>query len=387
MSTLEAAALGLFAISCIGVVTVVGAYPILLWLAGRRSAPALAAARGDDPSISLVVAVRNGADLLEAKVRNSLALRAPGRLELVVVSDGSTDATPERLLAAGRKGVQVVILPEHRGKAAALEAGVRASSGEVLVFSDADALLDPDALLHLVARLADAEVGGVCGQRVIRERADGFEQAQAGYVAADSVVKRLESRVGSVTSNDGKLYAIRRELHRPFAPGATDDLFACLSVIEQGRRFVFEPRARAVVRKPSRCPRHELARRRRIVSRSLHGIALKRGLLNPLRHGGFAVRLLVNKVLRRLLPLFVAGLFASTLALAVDRSWARFVLAVQLAVLALAAVHGRVPPSSRLGAVSSLACYACVGIVGTFLGLVDFVKQRETARWDPIKSG
>lgn len=387
MTLLEPGSYALFSVSAIGVLVLFGLYPLALRCRSRTGAPPPPPIRTRSPSISFLVAVRNGEALIEDKVRNSLALRCPGALQHVFVSDGSDDATLARLHAAAADRVVVIDLARHVGKAAALDAGVCVASGEILVFSDADALLKEDALQHLAERFADPTVGGVCGLRVIRDDRRELDIAQSGYIAADSAVKLLESRLGSVTSNDGKLYAIRRALYRPIAPGATDDLFACLSVVEQGKRFVFEPRARAFIPSPSRSAAHELSRRRRIVARSLHGIAIKRKLLDPRRHGFFSIQLLVNKVLRRMLPLFVAGLLISSLVLAVDHSWARWVVGAQLAFFALAAAHGRIAASTRVAHAASLAYYFCVGNLGTLLGLADFLRGRVTVKWDPIKDG
>lgn len=392
MSGLEAGALVVFCASAGGIGLLFGLYPLAVLLAGSlRRAPAALRTPGT-PSVSLLVALRNAEGLAEAKVRNSLALAVPGALQIVFVSDGSSDGTVERLRAAGGERIEVVELTEHRGKALALDVGAKRCTGEILVFSDGDALLAPDALLRLLEPFGDEAVGGVCGQRVIQEAergADGGELtgAQGGYIVADSALKRAEARLGSVTANDGKLYALRRALYRPIAPGATDDLYSCLSVVEQGRRFVFEPRARAFIRTPSRSAPHELARRRRIVARSLHGIARKRALLDPRRHGFFAFQLLVNKVLRRLLPLLVVGLFLSSVALAFAYPLARVALAAQLLFYGLALARAPLAAVPGLGAAAGLAYYFCVGNLGTFLGLMDFLRGRETIKWDPIKSG
>jgi cellulose synthase/poly-beta-1,6-N-acetylglucosamine synthase-like glycosyltransferase len=393
MPAIEGWTEGFLVLLCVGsaggILLVFGFYPLVVTGAGllfrTREGPAPPAVA----SASLLVAVRNAEALIEEKVRNSLALVSPVPLQFVLVSDGSSDRTVERSRAAGAGRVEVLEIPDHHGKAHALNLGARRCRGEVLVLSDADALLAPDAVTRLLARFVDPRVGGVCGQRVIHEELGGLAEAQDRYIAADSALKRAESRLGSVTSNDGKLYAVRRELFRPIAPGATDDLYSCLSVVEQGRRFVFEPRARAFIRTPSRNPAHELARRRRIVSRSLRGIYLKRGLLNPWRHGFFSVQLLVNKIFRRLLPLFLVAFLGSSLALAVDHPWARTALLAQLAFYVLALAHPliartRIPV---LGAAASSAHYFCVGNLGTLLGLMDFLRGKEAVKWDPLKAG
>jgi hypothetical protein len=129
-------------------------------------------------------------------------------------------------------------------------------------------------------------------------------------------------------------------------------------------------------------------RRRRIVARSLRGIFLKRALLNPLRHGGFALQLLVNKVCRRLLPLFLAFLLGSSLALAPRHPALWALVALQLAFYGLALAHlalrARLPV---LGRPASVAYYFCVGNLGTMLGLWDFLHGRESIKWDPLKAG
>lgn len=395
MQAVEGTLVLVLTVSAAGILLVFGLYPLAVvalgWLRGLRRGRERGPV-GLAPSASLLVAVRNAEDLVVEKVRNSLALEGADALQIVFVSDGSTDRSVERLRAAGAQRVEVLALCEHRGKAHALNLGAQRCRAEILVFSDVDALLAPDALQRLLARFADERVGGVCGQRVIQERGGELGHAQARYIAADSALKRAESRLGSVTSNDGKLYAVRRSLFRPIAPGATDDLYACLSIVEQGRQFVFEPRARACIRTPSRSPAHELVRRRRIVARSLRGIFLKRALLNPLRHGSFAFQLFVNKVCRRLLPLFLVLVFGTALALTLlvpHAPWAWAVLLLQLgfyglALAHLARAHVRLPLVGRL---ASLAYYFCVGNLGTLLGLADFLRGREAIKWDPLKAG
>ncbi len=398
MQAVEGTLVLVWTVSAVGILLVFGFYPLavvalgllrgLAPFRGRREHGQL----GPAPSASLLVAVRNAEDLVAEKVQNSLALESALPLQIVFVSDGSSDRTVERLRAVGAERVEVLELREHRGKAHALNLGAQRCRGEILVFSDVDALLAPDALARLLARFADERVGGVCGQRVIQERGGELGRAQQRYIAADSALKRAESRLGSVTSNDGKLYAVRRSLFRPIAPGATDDLYACLSIVEQGRRFVFEPGARACIRTPSRNPAHELVRRRRIVARSLHGIFLKRALLNPLRHGSFALQLFVNKVCRRLLPLFLALLLGTSLAILLlepHAPWARTVFLLQLGFYGLALAHlvlarTRLP---LLGTLASVAYYFCVGNLGTLLGLADFLRGREAVKWDPVKAG
>lgn len=341
--------------------------------------------------ISVLIAARNAETLIEQKLKNSLNLEIRDScLEVVVVSDGSTDNTQHFLKAVTDSRLKAFHCPEHRGKADALNKGISACTGDILVFTDVDALLQPDAILNLLSHFRDPSVGGVCGQRVIGERDSSLHDAQRSYVELDSLVKQLESKHGSITSNDGKLYAIRRNLALPIPAGVTDDLFNCLSVVRQGKRFVFEPFARAFVRLPSRTPGHELQRRMRIVARSLNGIWRFRCLLNPWHYGFYAIGLFINKVLRRLLPLCFIGVFLTSATLAHASSFMSILVFLQCAFYGAALYF---PLGGLLGfgarifqKVSGLAFYFVIGNIGTLFGLVTFLRGTPLVKWDPVKS-
>ncbi len=389
MSVLLTAALVVFVVS-LGGAAVFGAYPLLVGVVCVfRNRPVRPGPIGD-PTVSLVVVVRNAEKLILDKIRNSLALDYPrDRLQIVFFSDGSEDRTAEIIAAHEEGRLRLLVARSHEGKIRGMNRAVEACTGNVIVFSDADALLKPDAIRRLVERLADPEVGGVCGQRKIGRDNAEMKEAQGGYIRFDSWIKILETRVGSITSNDGKLYAVRRELFRPIPGDVADDAFVQLAVVRQGRRFVFEPRAVAYVAVPSRTSEHEVKRRRRIVCTGLRGIYRMRALLNPLRFGLFSIGLLVNKVLRRLLPVLLLGLLASSIVLSLVHGWAQMV-AGSLGLLLLAALLHRAVPRRLLRGVfrklASFPYYFFLGNYGTLLGLLDFLRGRRIGKWDPVKT-
>jgi len=387
MSVLDWACVGVLA-ACAVPVALFAAYPAALWIITRLRPASAPGAATEPPSVSVLVAVRNGEAVIGDKIRNALAVGNPlGRFQVVVVSDGSTDGTDAVVRSLADPALTFLSFAEHVGKAAALNAGLAECRGEVVVFSDADAILEPGAIEALVRHFDDERVGGVCGQRVIARDGRSMRDAQKRYIRFDSAIKELESRLGRITSNDGKLYAIRRALFQPIPEAVTDDLFVCLSVIRQGYHFVFEPAARAMIRLPSRSPSHEVERRRRIVSRSLRGLGIMRPLLNPHRYGSYALGLLINKVLRRLLPLCLVLVLVATAMLSPRHPAAAVLLAVQgvfyAAALAYPALSRLAGPASRL---ASVPFYFCVGSWGTLLGVADFLRGRKVARWDPRKA-
>jgi hypothetical protein len=163
-----------------------------------------------------------------------------------------------------------------------------------------------------------------------------------------------------------------------------------LSVIKQGYRFLFEPAAKVFIKVPSRSPRHELERRRRIVCRSLKGIALHRDLLNPFAHGMFSLNLLINKINRRFLPVYLLLIFFSSMGLSFSTPLMRIFLFLQVAFYLLAASSPVLSRHARglrgVKKLASLTYYFCIGNYGTLLGLIDFLRGKQITKWQPLKT-
>lgn len=372
-------------------------YPSLLAIRGGlfpSMASALRTQHSPPLSITLIVVFHNAAHLLPAKLENIRVLHQAGKIDQAFLcSDGSNDGSSQILNTLHEPFIHVSHTPEHFGKALGLNQVAPAASGDILVFSDMDAIIDPESLSRLVHHFHDPGVGGVCGQRVISKRGKPLHSAQSRYIQFDSLVKRLESRTGSITSNDGKIYAIRKSLFRPIDPHATDDLFTCLSVVKQGFRFIFEPQALAHIYPPSRSMHHELQRRRRIVARSLHGIFVHKQTLNPFHFGIYALGLIINKVLRRCLPLSLIGLFISSgiLALYAPFMFTVFcLLSLFFASSALYPLLNTTQANSRYGIFAqklvSTIFYFLIGNLGTLLGLIDFFQGKRYDKWSPVKT-
>ena len=343
------------------------------------------------PSVSIITVVHNGEDLIMEKIENSLSLNYPSdRYEIIIFSDGSTDGTEKKVKQITDTRIHFFSSPIHEGKNHAMNRAFPESSGEILIFSDVDAMLDSNAIGNLVQYFTDLEVGGVCGQRVIHEDRQKLQKAQSDYIKFDSAIKHLESQIGSISSNDGKLYAIRRTLFQPIPPTVTDDLYLCLSVVRQHYRFLFEPGAMAFIRVPSRNAAHEVRRRRRIVSRSLNGIYIMREIMNPFTYGMFSIRLFVNKVMRRLLPLFLILIFLSSMVLSLYDPFVKIVLFFQIIFYTLAFSYGTffysIKGFSLVKRITSVAYYFCVGNYGTLMGLIDFIMGRQIVKWEPLKT-
>lgn len=233
--------------SAVGVILYVYlGYPALLACAAR-SRSRLVRKGVWTPSVSVVMAVHNEAAVLKSKLENLLALHFPlNRLEILVVSDGSTDASNDIAADYQSRGVRLIRLPAHRGKAEALNAGVAAARGELIVFVDARQELDPMALRRLAANFCDKTVGAVSGRLELAESGpatDGF----GAYWRYEVWIRRHESRIDSTIGATGAFYAIRRSLWEPLPPDTIlDDVLVPMRIVVKGYRTVYEPEAVAV---------------------------------------------------------------------------------------------------------------------------------------------
>ncbi len=378
----------IFVLSITGLFLVFVFNPLLIWVLlkvrGRRPVKTASI----QPSVSLIIVVRNAEELIADKVRNSISLDYPSdEYEIIIFSDGSTDKTEEIVKPFVGDKVRLLSSEAHEGKNSGINKAVESSCGEILVFSDGDARLEKEAVMHLVKYFADSEVGGVCGRQMLYKSRRDIDKSQKIYKDLDSKIKALENQIGSISSNDGTLYAIRKRLFRPIPLTVTDDLYICLLIIKRHYRFVFESKAVSYIKGSSRDVGHEIRRRRRIISTSLNGIFMMRELLNPFRYGSYSVRIFINKVLRRLIPINMILLFLSSIYLASSGFFIKLFLFLQIFFYMLAGLHGMVvryiPNIRIITSISSHAFYFCVGNYGMLLGVLDFIRGRQLTKWEP----
>lgn len=225
-----------------GLLYVLAGYPLYLAWRSRRAAPV--ERRPQTPPVSVLLPVRNGAAWLRQKLDTLLALDYPAeQLQIIVISDGSTDATTAIAAEYAARGVLCLPVPPG-GKALALNAGLAAATGEILFLTDVRQELDPASLRHLTACLADPAVGVVSGELVIRKGANQEQESIGLYWRYEKWIRRQLSRIDSVMGATGAIYAMRRSLARPLPPGVLlDDVYLPMLAFFAGKRVIFEDRA------------------------------------------------------------------------------------------------------------------------------------------------
>jgi biofilm PGA synthesis N-glycosyltransferase PgaC len=333
------------------------------------------------PRVSFIIAAYNEERVIADKLRNTLALDYPkDRLEIIVVSDGSDDATASITGSFAPQGVISLHEPQRRGKTAALNRAVKHASGEIVVFSDANNDFSPGAIAELVRHFADPRVGGVCGAKRIKPASERQSSAGDGlYWRYESAVKFAESRLGTITNADGEIFAVRRALYRQVPEHIiNDDAQITLDLVKQGYRVRYEPEARSY-EFASIHIRDDFHVKVRMVAGGFQTLVENAAMLFPLR-SWFAWAFFSHKTLRWLAPVFLILLFGASAAL----SGRPLYLAALLAQLGFYGValggYWRIGRGA-LPMVIYVPFYFAAMNLAALWGLLRFLRRHQTVQW------
>ena len=368
----------LFWLSAVLIVWTQLGYALALAVRARVARLTVEPSSGSLPPMALIVAAHDEQAVIAAKVENALALDYPRELlELIVACDGCSDATAER---AREAGADVVLELPRGGKIRAQDAAVRGARREIVAFSDANALWEPDAARALVGAFADSRVGYACGQVRFVQAAQGEEATnQEGlYWRYEMSVRSLESRLRSITAGNGAIYATRREAYLEVDPIMGHDLSFPFNMVKRGWRAVYVPSARATEKMvPS--IEGEFARKRRMMSHTWP-IVFRGGLLSPRGYGlGYGLMILSHRILRYATPGLHAVALLANLLLVIEGASTLYTvtLLLQWALLVAAGLGGVVRVRPLL-----LARYYVLTTASLALGLWDWLRHGTTAGWD-----
>lgn len=339
-----------------------------------------------EPSVSVMIAAYNEEASIEKKVRETLALDYPAdKLEVVVVSDGSTDRTNDILEAFGDPRLRFFVAPRG-GKTNAQNYGVARCRGEIVVFSDATSIYKRDAIRQLVSYFADPTVGAASGICRFFDGRGGESPTGLGqilYGGYEQSIRIFQSRISTATACSGPIYATRRALYVPLPGHACSDMVEPMEIVRNGARVVYAPEALAS-EGSTKSARDEFKMRVRVTTQGIHGLLGAGTMLLFSRGPWITFQLLSHKGLRYLLPVPLVALFVSSGLLAPGHELIRWFFFAQ-ALFYGVALLGALLPLRRLGKIFNLPLYFCTGNAAVMVSLFEALRGNRFAVWETVR--
>lgn len=318
--------------------------------------------RSIEPNVSLIISVFNEEKVITEKIENSLTLDYPKeKLEIIVISDGSTDRTEQIVRVFGARDSRIVLkaFRERSGKTECLNRVVPEVKGDIIFFTDANSMFPKDVLAKLVRNFSDECIGLVSGWT--KYGADDLTEDTAGvYSRFEKWTKIRESQISSCVGADGAVFAIRKELYKALRHDDINDFVIPLDVVRQGKRVVMDPEIYCFEKSASDVGK-EYQRQIRITTRTLNAISRNMEFLNPFRYGFFSLFLMSHKVMRFLVPFFLAGTFVANLIILTRSPMYFIIFMFQLLVITvgiichLGLIKGKIGSIAKLFMITLLA--------------------------------
>jgi cellulose synthase/poly-beta-1,6-N-acetylglucosamine synthase-like glycosyltransferase len=359
-------------------------YPLLLAALGlffRR--PRTKA--GYTPSITVLIAAYNEEAAIRRKIEQTLSLEYPAdKLEILVVSDGSTDRTDEIVELVQDPRVRLLRMKARGGKTNGQNEGVKHCRGEIVVFSDATAIYHTKALLYLASHYSDPKVGAVSGRYKYFDPEDSSSTG-LGSVAFwnyENMIKLLQSRIGTLTGCSGCIYSVRRSNYVPLRSDACSDLVEPLCIVRNGYRVAFEDRALAY-EETTKNASQEFRMRVRVATRGMRGLLSVPQLLQPWRHGWTSFQLFSHKLLRWMVPVFLILLFAGSAANLNVTSF-RLLFAAQVLFYSVC-LFNLLFPLHRRWKLLGIPLFFCTLNAAALVSMLEVLRGHKFTTWDPIR--
>ncbi|NOZ72338.1 MAG: glycosyltransferase family 2 protein [Chloroflexi bacterium] len=389
-----------FWISLGGILYTYFGYPLLITLLARLRPKTEIRQTNNPPNATLLVAAHTEEAVIAEKIKNCLLNYPKERLQILIVTDGSTDSTPEIVKKYAKDGVELLHQPERRGKMAAINRAMPHARGEIIVFSDANNHYHPDAIAKLVAPFSDPHIGAVSGAKTIEQEGSNLGVSEGLYWKYESFIKTQENRVGNCTSVCGEILAIRKDAYTP-PPENTinDDFYIAMQIVRQGYRLVYAPEAKSTER-VSATARDEITRRTRINAGRYQAIALASQLL-PFNRPLLVWQIVSHKFLRPLVPLGMIAVALSNVILVLAQPQSRgiarlfylgtpygeIMLGLQMLFYLLAWLGARFPNQnkrSKLTRLLYLPTFLANSNLAAFKGLIQFLRGQQSHIWERI---
>ena len=330
-----------------------------------------------EPSVTMIIPAHNEARNIERKVENSLSLDYGGSLQVIVISDGSTDNTVDLVRRhEDDNRLTLIVVAERKGKANALNEGLSHANGDIIVFSDASIILERDAIREIVRPFANPEVGCVSGEDRIESK-----EGEGLYGRYELWLRRLESDVGSIVGVSGCFYAQRSEVVEPFGEGAAPDFLSALDCLESGYRVIANPKAIGYMSAVSGS-RREFERKVRTVIRGMTALFSRMRLLNPFKFPWAAFSLFSHKIMRWLVPVFMLALVISNAGL-LDQMFYRVTMSLQGLAYILAAIPIVLPIAGDRSSVLRISSFFLLVNAAILIAWIRYLLGVRQEIWGP----
>ncbi len=380
-----------FVLSCLIIFYNYAGYALIVYLVNllTRKKLQLPDTKAFSPSVSFIVAAYNEEDFIEKKILNSLSQEYPGdKIEFLFITDGSTDDTSE--IVRRYSNIKLLHETDRQGKSAALNRAIATAKNEILVISDANTLLNKEAVANICRHYHDPKVGGVAGEKKIislTDREDEVGQGEGLYWKYESWLKKIDSEFFSVVGAAGELFSLRRNLYEPLAADIIlDDFVISLKTVQKGFRVRYEPDAFAM-ELPSFSIKDEQKRKVRIAAGGFQAIVMLKPLFYFWKHFRLSFLYISHRVLRwTLTPLSLVFALISNLILVIQSNnyWYTIILFLQIAFYSLAVTASFIDPRKRPGLLK-LPYYFTFMNISVFRGFFRFIRGTQSAIWEKAK--
>ncbi|HEX8639020.1 MAG TPA: glycosyltransferase family 2 protein [Pyrinomonadaceae bacterium] len=360
-------------------------YPLLVYLFARLR-PKFVKRADCAPPVTVLITAYNEEKAIREKLENTFSIDYPAeKLEILVASDGSTDKTDEIVKEYAARGVKLFHQEGRKGKTFTQNKAVEQASGEIILFSDATTMYQPNVLREMLPNFADPTIGCVAGKLVyVDDSSSNVGKGARSYWNYETFLKKSESRACSLIGASGCLYAVRRSAYRPMYPEACSDFLICTVVYSQGLRSVYEPNAVCTETTNQKTDK-EMRMRVRVIAQTFTDLWRNREMLNPFRSGFYAVQLISHKVLRYSVPLFLILIFLSSLVLAFYSGVFEAVFWLQIAFYLMAFFGWILEKSAVKIGVLAIPLYFVLANLASIIAFYKFLQGENYARWEPIR--
>lgn len=361
-------------------------YPLLVYVVSRLR-PRPVAKSAFESFVTILITAYNEEKDIAAKLQNTLQIDYPKeKLEILVVSDCSNDRTDKIVVSFAERGVKLYRQPERQGKTMAQNAAVELAGGEIILFSDATTMYQPDVLKQMLPSFADETVGCVAGKLVyVDDSSSNVGKGAKSYWSYETFLKETESRACSLIGASGCLYAVRKAVYQPMYAEACSDFLIATKIYEQGLRTIYEPKA-VCTEETNRHADKEMRMRVRVISQTFTDLWRNRRMMNPFRSGFFAIELISHKLLRYAVPIFLFLIFLSSLALTFSSEIFAVIFALQIVFYAIALFGWLLERNGKKVGILAIPLYFVLANLASLIGFYKFLRGERYARWEPIRT-